>query len=139
MQRTALYLTFQAEDLAMRSETPAQLEDVSDSRLRRRQYERVPFNGQVRLMLETHAGLVTLAGNIIDISLGGCAVRVYQPVQAHCAGRVQLELGKQGIWLPIVTRWARRDPRGWTIGMEFDRPTEEKLSAVARLIDHRTR
>jgi hypothetical protein len=103
----------------------------------RRRHVRVPFTGRVRLMLETPSGLAALSGYIIDISVSGCALRLYAPVQAHVAGRVQLSIRGADVWFPIVTRWARSDSRGWTIGAEFDRPTPEKQELLRRFIRQR--
>ncbi len=103
----------------------------------RRRHVRVPFTGRVNLMLETGSGLATLCGYIIDISVSGCALRLYSPVHAHVAGRVQVSIGGRDVWLPIVTKWARSGTRGWTVGAEFDRPTAEKQELLRRFVRQR--
>ena len=112
-------------------------ERASASAANRRRHVRVPFTGRVNLMLETGNGLATLGGYIIDISVSGCALRLYAPAPAHVAGRVQVSIGGRDVWLPIVTRWARSDTRGWTVGAEFDRPTPEKQELIARFVRQR--
>jgi c-di-GMP-binding flagellar brake protein YcgR len=100
----------------------------------RRRYERVPVMGHVRMMVDTDAGIRMVAGNLIDLSEGGCSIFVKSRVEPNSAARMQVEISGVDIWLPIVTRWARGDARGWTIGCEFDRPTAEKERAIRALV-----
>jgi hypothetical protein len=99
-----------------------------------RKYERVRVGGSVRLMADTSTGLCMATGYLVDISEGGCAIFTKTRVEEHAPGRVQVEVGSTQIWLPIVTRWTRRDSRGWTIGCAFDRPTDEKQRAIRALV-----
>jgi hypothetical protein len=94
---------------------------------------------KVRLLLETPNGLTTHSGYVLDISVSGCALHFQTRIDPHLVGRVQLSLGAQDVWLPIVTRWARQDSRGWSVGAEFDRPTREKLDLVRRFVSQRIR
>jgi PilZ domain-containing protein len=94
----------------------------------------VPYAGKVRLILETRNGLQALSGYVLDLSASGCALRLHAQVEPNLAGRIQISIGDREIWLPIVTRWARQDSRGWTVGAEFDRPTTEKQELVRRLV-----
>jgi hypothetical protein len=90
--------------------------------------------GHVRMMVDTDAGVRMVAGNLIDLSEGGCSIFVKARVEPNSAARMQVEISGVDIWLPIVTRWARCDARGWTIGCEFDRPTAEKERAIRALV-----
>src|SRR5260370_936829 len=111
---------------------------MHDERPRRRQ-QRVPLGGSVRLLIDTPDGLVTATGHIVDLSEGGCAIRVHRPIDSNLAGRVNVEVGGRALGLPVLTRWARADARGWTVGCQFDRPTPEKQHAVRALILERRR
>jgi PilZ domain len=106
---------------------------MDDERPRRLQ-KRIQLGGDVRLILDTPAGLITTAGQIIDLSEGGCALRVHLPVDAQMVGRVHVEVAGKKLGLPIVTRWTRADSRGWTVGCQFDRPTAEKRQAIRALM-----
>ena len=77
------------------------------------------------------------AGHLLDLSEGGCAVLFKNRVEANLAARMQLEVEGKELWLPVVTRWARRDSQGWTVGCQFDRPTEEKQQAIRALVAER--
>ena len=50
------------------------------------------------------------------------------------AGRVNLDVEGKALWLPVITRWAREDSHGWTVGCEFDRPTAEKQELLKSLL-----
>jgi hypothetical protein len=99
----------------------------------RRKHERITLGGSVRLMVDTSDGLRTACGQIIDLSTGGCAIRVHRIIEAELAGRVA---GKE-IWLPVITRWIRADSRGWTVGCAFDRLTPDKQRLIGALLFER--
>jgi hypothetical protein len=100
----------------------------------RRKYERIRVYGGVRLMADTSDGLRTVAGHLVDLSEGGCAIFSQTRIEERVAGRVQVEVGGLQLWLPVVTCWVRPDGRGWTIGCSFDRPTDEKQRAIRALV-----
>jgi hypothetical protein len=106
---------------------------MSDGTSQRR-YDRVPIVGYARMMVDTAAGVRMVAGRLIDLSEGGCSVFVKTRVEPNAAARIQVEISGTDIWLPVVTRWARGNARGWTIGCEFDRPTPEKEKAIRALL-----
>jgi hypothetical protein len=95
--------------------------------------------GIVRVLIDTSDGLVTASGEVIDLSEGGCAVRIHRQVEPHLPGRVKVEVAGRTLWLPILTRWVRADSRGWLVGCAFDRPTPEKQHAIRALIADRRR
>lgn len=105
----------------------------------RRQKERIRLGGNIRLLIDTPAGLVTTTGQIIDLSAGGCAIRVHRKVESNLVGRVHVEVAGKAMWLPVTTRWVRSESHGWTVGCEFDRPTSEKQLAIRTLLSERRR
>ena len=107
---------------------------MADPRLRRRRHERVPIAGEVRLLIDSSSGLLTVGGRIVDISEGGCALQLYTRLDDGATGRVEVMIGATTVWLPIVIRWTRSDSRSWFVGAEFDRPTPEKRIVIRRLI-----
>jgi PilZ domain len=122
----------------MRSDGPAHRFDSPNvSGSNRRRHARASVASKVNLLIETRDGLVTLSGYVIDISVSGCAIHLQNRVEPHLAGRVQLALGRDEVWLPIVTRWVRPDAKGWSVGAEFDRPTREKHDLVRRFVAQR--
>jgi hypothetical protein len=104
-----------------------------------RQQKRTRLGGTVRLLVDTPDGLTSTDGQIIDLSEGGCALRLHRPIDAHLPGRVHVVVARQAIWLPIITRWARADFRAWTVGCQFDRPTPEKQQAIRTMLCERRR
>ena len=111
---------------------------MQDERPRRR-HERIRLGGSVRLMLDTSDGLRTACGQIVDLSVGGCAIRVHRIIDTDLAGRVQVDVAGNSMWLPVITRWVRADSRGWTVGCEFDRLTPEKHRLISVLLRERRR
>ena len=96
----------------------------------RRQQQRVQLAGTIRLLIDTPDGVITANGQIIDLSEGGCALRLYRHVDAQQVGRVLVQVAGREVWVPVVIRWARADPHGWRVGCEFDRPTAEKQQVI---------
>ena len=103
----------------------------------RRRHVRAALTSKVQLLLETREGLTTLSGYVLDISMSGCALHLTKRIDSGLVGRVQLPLGGQDVWLPIVARWVRQDARGWSVGAEFDRPTQAKQDLVRRFVSRR--
>jgi hypothetical protein len=92
----------------------------------RRRHERVRLGGRALLIVDPRLGMVGAKGELIDLSEGGCQLRLHRRVQGHLAGRVRIELAGKTSWFPVVTRWARGDSEGWTVGCAFDRLTTDK-------------
>jgi c-di-GMP-binding flagellar brake protein YcgR len=105
-----------------------------DDATSRRRHERVRVNGYVRMMVDTYAGVQSVAGHLVDLSEGGCSIFVKSRLEENAAARINVEISGAEMWLPVVTRWARCGARGWTIGCEFDRPTPEKERAIRALV-----
>jgi hypothetical protein len=118
----------------MRDERPAPTSRGPTTGVNRRRHARAAVASKARLLIETPQGLATLSGYVLDISVSGCALRLQVRVDAHLAGRVQLPINGQDVWLPIVARWARQDLCGRAVGAEFDRPTREKQELVRRFV-----
>jgi hypothetical protein len=113
--------------------------DPVDDERPRRQQQRIRLGGEVRLLIDTSDGVITASGQIIDLSEGGCALRVHRRVESQVVGRIHVTVAGKALWLPMVTRWARSDARGWTVGCQFDRPTPEKQGAIRALLLERRR
>ena len=95
-----------------------------------RRHERVRLGGSALLIVDPRLGMIGAIGNLVDLSEGGCQLRVQRRIDAHLAGRVRLELAGHTSWFPVVTRWVRRDSQGWTVGCAFDRLTPEKQATL---------
>ena len=104
-----------------------------------RRHERVPFAAGVTLMLESRGRWHRYSGYMLDLSEGGCALRVYSAVNANVRGRLRIEVGNSAISVCVVTRWAKAESRGWTLGAEFDRPTPAQQSEIRHLIERARR
>jgi PilZ domain len=103
------------------------------------QNERMRLAGSVRLMIDTSGGLRTACGQIVDLSAGGCAIRVHRSIDCDLAGRVRIEIAGNATWLPVITRSVREDSRGWTVDCTFDRLTPDKARVISALLSDRRR
>ncbi|HTD49922.1 MAG TPA: PilZ domain-containing protein [Acidimicrobiia bacterium] len=104
-----------------------------------RQHERFRLGGIVRLIVDHPGGLVTAIGHLVDLSEGGCQLRFHTRVDANLAARVRIEVAGNALWIPVLTRWVRRDVNEWTVGCAFDRPTLEKQVAIRDMLHSRPR
>jgi hypothetical protein len=103
----------------------------------RRRHPRVVVKGRVRLVADTPDGVVTLAGRIIDLSVSGCAIRVYAPLTPDREARLELEVGGERVWVPGQVVWTRIRERTWVVGVKFERLVPEKQSLIMRLVAER--
>ena len=105
----------------------------------RRRHPRVSVSGKVRLVADTGQGIVTLSGNVVDLSVSGCAIRVYAPLEAHKEARLELHVDGQRVWVPGRIMWTRTRERSWIVGVQFDKMVPEKQSLIVRLVAERRR
>jgi c-di-GMP-binding flagellar brake protein YcgR len=105
----------------------------------RRRHPRVSVTGQVRLVADTGNGIVTLSGNVVDLSVGGCAIRVYASLEANKEARLELQVGGERVWVPGRIMWTRARERSWIVGVQFDGLVPEKQSLLVRLVAERRR
>lgn len=97
--------------------------------------ERVPVGGTLRLMVKSGAGFLIASGEIMDLSPGGCAIRVeHRSMEAGLHGRVDMAIAGESLSLPIVTRWVRADSDAWIVGCRFDELTFDDRRAIHALI-----
>jgi len=105
----------------------------------RRRHTRVAVNGRVRIVADTPEGVVTLTGKMVDLSVSGCAIRVYGNLEPQREARLELEVDGQRIWVPGQIVWTRTRDRAWTVGVKFDRLQPDKQSVIIRLVGERRR
>jgi hypothetical protein len=104
---------------------------------RRRRHPRVSVNGKVRLVADTPDGLVTITGSLIDLSVSGCAIRVYAPLAPRGEARLELDVDGRRVWVPGHVVWTRLRERAWIAGVRFDRLVPEKQSLLVELVSNR--
>jgi hypothetical protein len=102
--------------------------------VRGRRHERVRLGGTARLIADHHDTMVSAVGWLVDLSEGGCRLHLHQNVEPYLAARVRLDIAGDSLWLPVVTRWVRRAPVGWTVGCEFDGLTRQKTALIRALL-----
>jgi len=109
-------------------------EGVGDDHVRRE--ERAPVTGTLRLMVNSDAGYVLASGEIVDLSAGGCCVRVgHRELAADLKGRIELVINGQRLSLPVVTRWVRTEPDGTSIvGCRFFELNLSEQRAIHELL-----
>jgi hypothetical protein len=103
----------------------------------RRRHSRVNVKGRVRLVADTPEGVVTLTGRLVDLSISGCAIRVYAPLTPEREARLELEVGGERVWVPGQIVWTRIRERAWVVGVKFERLVPEKRSLIMRLVAER--
>jgi len=104
---------------------------------RRRRHPRVAVAGRVRLVADSSAGLRILAGNVIDMSVSGCAIRVHSSLEPKCEARLELEVDGQRVWLPGRIIWTRTRDKAWIVGIRFDQLVPDKQSHVMHVVARR--
>jgi hypothetical protein len=96
---------------------------------------RVPIAGTLRLLVKSGGGFLLAAGEILDLSAGGCAVRVGHPeIATDLKGRIEVSIGGQSISLPVVTRWIRAEGDGCIVGCRFFELNVTELRAIQELM-----
>jgi hypothetical protein len=110
----------------------------SRSLQQRRRHPRVCVAGKVRLVADTPEGLVTLTGNVIDLSVSGCAIRVHARLEPHGEARLELDVHGRRVWLPGHIVWTRTRERAWIAGVRFDRLVPDKQALLMKLVAERT-
>jgi len=105
----------------------------------RRRHPRVSVNGRVRIVADTPEGVVTLSGKLVDLSVSGCAIRVYGNLDARREARLELEVDGERVWVPGQIVWTRTRDRAWVVGVKFDRLQPDKQSVIMRLVGERRR
>ena len=113
----------------------ADVQPVAQGRVR----PRVAVNGKVRLVADTPDGLVTLSGELVDLSVSGCAIRVYAPLEPSGEARLELAVDGRRVWVSGHIVWTRVRGRAWIAGVRFDRLVPEKQSLLIRVVADRQR
>ena len=100
-----------------------------------RRQKRVRVEGTLRLLVKGRSGFLVGSGEIVDLSEGGCAMRVRNSgIEAGLTGRIEIAIAGESLSWPIVTRWVRAEPGGWIVGCRFDDLTVEDQHAVHALM-----
>jgi PilZ domain len=113
--------------------------EVSNQPPQARVQPRVAVNGKVRLVADTPEGLVTLSGELVDLSVSGCAIRVYAPLEPRGEARLELTVDGRQVWVSGHVVWTRVRQRAWIAGIRFDRLVPEKQSLLIRVVADRQR
>jgi hypothetical protein len=100
----------------------------------RRRHDRVRLGGAAFLVVDPRRGHLGAKGQLIDLSEGGCQLRLRRRVDAHLAGRVRLALGGKTLWLPVTTMSVRADRDGWTVRCAFNRLRAEQRDTLRELL-----
>jgi len=92
-------------------------------------------SGAARLKLGDAAGVRSVSGTLVDLSEGGCCLRVYGRVDPNGDARVLLDVDGTPTWLPVTLRWAQPCSSGWMVGCEFDHPTPSTRERIRRRVE----
>ena len=128
-----------AEQLVSQREVSTPRTLASQLLQQRRRHPRVSVNGRIRIVADTPDGVVTLTGKIIDLSVSGCAIRVYGNLAPDREARLELEVDGQQVWVPAQIVWTRTRDRAWTVGVKFEDLVPEKQSVIMQLVADRRR
>jgi hypothetical protein len=100
----------------------------------RRRHERVRLGGTALLIIDPRRGAIGAKGRLIDLSEGGCQLRLVRRVEAHLGGLVRLSLAGKAVWLPVTTASVRADSLGWTVRCAFNRLSAERRDTLRDLL-----
>lgn len=103
----------------------------------RRRHPRVSVAGKARLVADSSEGLMTVIGNVIDLSVSGCAIRIFTKLEPKHEARLELELDGERIWVPGHVVWTRMPDSAWMVGIRFDQLVPEKQSLIMKLVASR--
>jgi hypothetical protein len=126
-------------DVANRAAGNAAALSAGTSLQQRREHPRVAVAGKVRLVADTSGGLVTLSGQVTDLSLGGCAIHVHTCLEPSHEARLELTLDGEQVWVPGHIMWTRVSAQGWLVGIKFDKLVPQKQALIMRLVAERRR
>jgi len=107
--------------------------------LQRRRHPRVQVTGTTRLVADTPQGMVTLRGNVVDLSVSGCAIRVHAPLEKDHEARLEIAVDGEPVWLPGRIMWTRTRDQAWLVGVQFEKLVPHKQSLLIRLVAERQR
>ena len=100
----------------------------------RRRHERVELGGTALLIVDPRGGMLGAKGQLIDLSEGGCQLRLRRRVDPHLAGRIRLALAGKVLLLPVTTLSVRSTVDGWRVRCAFNRPSTEKRETLRELL-----
>jgi c-di-GMP-binding flagellar brake protein YcgR len=103
----------------------------------RRRHPRVSVAGKVRLVADSSEGLMTVCGNVIDLSVSGCAIRIHTRLEPNHEARLELELDGECVWVPGHIVWIRTHDHAWLVGIRFDQLVPAKQSHIMKLVARR--
>jgi c-di-GMP-binding flagellar brake protein YcgR len=103
----------------------------------RRRHPRVSVAGKVRLVADSTAGLMTVAGNVVDLSVSGCAIRIFTKLEPKHEARLELELDGERVWVPGHVVWTRMRDSAWMVGIRFDQLVPAKQAMITKLVASR--
>jgi c-di-GMP-binding flagellar brake protein YcgR len=103
----------------------------------RRRHPRVNVKGGVRLVADTSHGIVTVSGRVVDLSVSGCAMRVFTRLEPEREARLELTVDGERVWVPGHIVWIRVREGAWMVGVKFDQLVPKKQSLITRLVAER--
>ena len=87
-----------------------------------------------RLFVDEPSGRATFATEVLEVSVLGCVLRVYSPLDTGRAARLGIEVRNATLWVPMLIRSVRRTAHGWTITCVFDRPSPADQRSIYALM-----
>lgn len=103
----------------------------------RRRHPRVNVKGGVRLVADTSDGIVTVTGRLLDLSISGCAMRVFTQLESEREARLELTVDGERVWVPGHIVWMKIREGAWIVGVRFDHLVPQKQSLITRLVAER--
>jgi hypothetical protein len=95
--------------------------------------------GTLRLAMTSGSGLLIGFGEISDISVDGCAIRVNnRTLKPNLHGRIELPIAGELVALPVMSRWVRAEPDGLVVGCTFDGLTNDNRRVLNALLTELT-
>ena len=86
----------------------------------RRAHVRIPLCTPRRLTAEEDGRITQLTGHVLDLSISGCAARVYAVLEPGMSVRLAFEIDGEPMLIRGQIVWSKAKSGGWLIGIRFE-------------------
>ena len=100
---------------------------------------RIAVCTRVQIIAEDNGRVSRLEGHILDVSAGGCAVRVHAHLERGLALRLQLEVGGVALRVPGRVMWSKIREGAYIVGVCFENLGHEQEAALRTYVAQQQR
>ncbi|HEX5096611.1 MAG TPA: PilZ domain-containing protein [Acidimicrobiia bacterium] len=100
----------------------------------RRAHVRVPVCTPMRLTAEENGRVTQLTGHVLDVSITGCAARVYAVLEPDMVVRLAFEMDGEPMQIRGRIMWSKTKGGGRLIGIRFEGVRTQQAVALQNYI-----